>query len=1071
MKPIYPVKTQKPALSDIFIRQRLFQLIDDYSDKKIYWVSGPGGAGKTTLINSFVDKRNVPCIWYQVDESDQDVAGFFHYLGLAGNVAAANHEIRFPNFTAEYMFGLREFSRNFFAELFQIQQPGTYLVLDNCQEVPDDAELFDAILSGMSRMGAGSRIIFISRNELPTSFSRLRAYNELGIIGANELRLTIDELEAFSNLKKLKLKAEQLQKFHHQLDGWAAGFQIITGAAGLKDQIDISPGSFWEDSKEIIFHYFAETIFQHLDKSSQKTLLIASLLPYIDTSLLGGMDNIAGAPDIMKELCRTNTFITKQTGLPGIYNFHQLFREFLANRCKQVLSAEDIQELRLTAAELYTTQGKTEEGISLNIQAENWPAVISLISKHGPILLRQGRFRTLGKWLQCFPEMIAATEPWVLYWSAMCLMLQAPDKAQKLFDQALKIFEENDDVVGMFLTLSGMGESLAYRFDTFVLYDQWIEALELLLEKYPDFPSTEIESRITLVMLTAIALRQPSYSHADDWRNRALGLMNRGKELEDSIRIHILNTLILERTLTGHLNDAEVLISSFKNSIADQDVPPAVIINLKNFEALHSWRSGNSSKCIEAASEGLALAEKSGVHIISFILLVNRAVGALVDGNLNQADISLGSLESQLDQAGSYGKLLYHFTKAWRYLTDNQWNEALAQSRHALKFAPSVGNPEASAVSHLAHSIALRASGEIEHAESELEKALEFCQSYPLHQIAFGCYLTKADVYFSSGNEEHGRAALRKGLSIGSELGYTMFPLWTDDTVSKLCVRALESGIHEAYVQRLVKQRKLRPARPPVELENWPWELKIYCLGCFKIIVDGEILRFKKKTQQKPLELLKVLISRGGRNVSESHISDMLWPDADGDMQRQSFNTTLHRLRKILKVDDILLLNAGVLNLNEEKCWTDVWAFQHLVSESDTLNQYNEITSPGHIKARRAINHYQGSFLPYEDESWVIAPREKLHGHYLMLIEGLTKQFTNSNQWQEAIDLYEKGLEAEPTTAHFYYQLMQCHSQLGHTASALNVHSRYLKKFGADRSQVFHGIQALYQKINGITNA
>jgi two-component SAPR family response regulator len=653
----------------------------------------------------------------------------------------------------------------------------------------------------------------------------------------------------------------------------------------------------------------------------------------------------------------------------------------------------------------------------------------------------------------------------------MCLMLQAPDQAQELFNQALKIFEENEDVVGMFLTLSGMGESLAYRFDTFVLYDQWIETLELLLDRYPDFPSTEIESRITLVMLTAIALRQPSYSCADKWRNRALSLLNKQKKLEDSIRINILNGLILERTLTGHLSEAELLISSFKNSITNQAVPPVVIINLKNFEALHSWRNGNSRKCIEAASKGLTLAKKSGVHIISFIMLVNGAVGSLIDGNLKQADISLGSLESQLDQAGSYGRLLYHFTKAWRYLTENLWNEALAQCRHALKFTRSVGNPEASAVSHLAHSIALRASGEIEHAESELEKAIDLCESYPLHQIAFGCYLTKADVYFSSGNEVHGRAALRKGLSIGNRMGYTMFPLWIDDMVSNLCVRALESGIHEEYVQKLIKQRKLCPPRQAVNLESWPWNLKIYCLGHFKINIDGEVLKFKKKTQQKPLELLKVLIALGGRDVSESRISDILWPDADGDMQRQSFNTTLHRLRRILKVDDILLLTAGVLNLNRKKCWTDVWAFRHLVSESEMFHQPDKMRSRVTLIARKAITHYRGFFLPSEDEGWAVATREKLHGHYLSLIEGLAEQFADSKQWHEAIDLYEKGLEVEPATTRFYYQLMQCHSHLGHTASALHVRNRYLKEFGADRNQVFLDIQELYQKINGVTSS
>jgi len=1068
METLHPIKIQRPALAKIFIRQRLFQLIDDQFDKRIYWISGTGGAGKTTLINSFLDEREIPCIWYQVDESDQDLAGFFHYLGLAGNIAGSNYAIQFPKFTPEYIFGLQEFSRNFFAELFGIQQPGTCLILDNCQEIPDDADLYHAILSGMSRMGAGSRIIFISRNELPTSFYRLKANNELGLLGPRDLRLTLNELEMFSHLKNLELRPDQLRTIHQRLDGWAAGFQIMTGVADFRDQVDISSENFLEDSKEIIFNYFAEEIFRHLNASNQKTLLIASLLPYIDASLLDDIDGITDAANIIKELCRTNTFISKQIGLPGIYHYHQLFREFLLSRCPQHFSAADLQKIRCIAAELYTNRGKIEEGISLYIKAENWSEVISLITAHGQRFLQQGRFRTLGRWLQRFPEKIVRTDPWVLYWSALCLMLQSPDRAQDLFDQALMIFEKNKDVVGMFLTLSGMGESLAYRFDTFVLYDQWIETLEQLLDKHPDFPSLEIEARITLVMITAIALRQPSHAHADEWRNRALTLLNMGEELDNSLRIHLLNALILERTFAGHLTDAELFISSFKNSIDNQEMPPIVIINLKNFEALHSWRSGNSRMCIEAVSAGLTLAEQSGVHVISLILLGNGAVGALIGGNLAQADMYLDLLQSQLNQAGSYGKLLYHFTKAWKYLIENLWNEALAQCQHAMRLASSVGNPEASAISHLAHSIALRASGEIDHAESELRKATALCESYPLHQIAFGCYLTKADVHFSSGNKENGEEALKKGLDIGKEMGYSIFPLWTDDTLSKLLVKALESGINEEYVQRLVRQRKLKPSRPPVALENWPWDLKIYCLGTFRIIINGKALRSKKKTQQKPLELLKALISLGGSEVSESMLSDILWPDADGDMQRQSFNTTLHRLRKILRVNDILLLNGGALSLNKEKCWNDVWAFQHLVTVPDILSQPDKTTITPASRARKAISHYQGAFLPNEDESWVIATRDRLQRQYLSLIEELANEFMEKLHWHEAIDLYERRIEAEPSTTNFYHQLMRCHYLLGNKASALQVHDRYMEKFGSRRDHVFLDIQKLYQEINGI---
>ena len=75
---------------------------------------------------------------------------------------------------------------------------------------------------------------------------------------------------------------------------------------------------------------------------------------------------------------------------------------------------------------------------------------------------------------------------------------------------------------------------------------------------------------------------------------------------------------------------------------------------------------------------------------------------------------------------------------------------------------------------------------------------------------------------------------------------------------------------------------------------------KNYALGRFEIVKEGTPLRFNGKAQQKPLAMLKALIALGGRNVSEFHIAEALWPDSDGDMQHQSLATTLYRLRQIL---------------------------------------------------------------------------------------------------------------------------------------------------------------------------
>src|SRR3972149_2751916 len=96
-------KVTRPIVADVQFRKRLFDLIDRAKNKPVIWVMGPPGCGKTTLVSSYIESREISCLWYQLDEGDKDLAAFFYYMGLAARKAIPSRRKSLPLLTQEYL--------------------------------------------------------------------------------------------------------------------------------------------------------------------------------------------------------------------------------------------------------------------------------------------------------------------------------------------------------------------------------------------------------------------------------------------------------------------------------------------------------------------------------------------------------------------------------------------------------------------------------------------------------------------------------------------------------------------------------------------------------------------------------------------------------------------------------------------------------------------------------------------------------------------------------------------------------------------------------------------------------
>ena len=1097
----FPAKITQPKAQNILQRERLFILLDKAAQKPITWVCSPAGSGKTMLISSYLDARKLPCLWYQCDERDSELATFFYYMGLAAKKAAPRYKRLLPLLTPQYLAGIPVFTRRYFEQLYgrlsltpassartpkgrwekrnpppprgRDEEEGSFfIVLDNYQDVPADASFHEMTANGFDIIPEGVHVVVISRSDPPSAFARLHANGKIELLEYSAIRLTFDESRELAHRRIPDLDDVLIKAMHEKTDGWAAGVILMLERARLKDARTESAADF---SYEEVFDYFAEEILNKTEKGLQEFLLKTAFLPVVTIPLAEKLTGVADAGRILSALNRHHNFTERLSGSGQGYRYHPLFRDFLLNRGKTQFTPDGLAAIQREAALLLEQSGQIENAASLYRDAGDLEGLTRMVIHHARELLVQGRNKTVEEWLAGIPREQADDHPWILYWSGMCFFPFDMPRTRKYLEKAFGLFRAIDDGSGIYLSWAGIVDTYAFELDEWRRIDDWITVFDDLQRTYPTFPSKEIDLVVSSRMLTALTLRRTDRpKQVERWLERVLDLLQENPSFD--IYMDTLFCMSLYYLWKGEYGKNAVLLERAKAEIRYHSPPSFSVIRIKLMEGIHYWVTAQYESALSTLSEGLGISKKSGAHVFDSLLWCFRAAVEMALGNMKLAEKSLkNQMASLLGTAKTLDLFFYQINSAWHAILHGNISLAAENMEAISAKITRMGAPYYIALWNIGMAHVAFLQDRTVDAMGYIEAAHRISLSMKSHVMEWYSLLVKAYFLLKEGKRKEGLLSLRRSLSLGKRHGYVHLEFYQPTVMQFLFAKALEQGIEQEYVKGLVNKLGLAPPGPLgegrewAEVEDWPYPVRIQTLGRFEILINEEPLTFSKKVPKKPLELVKALIAFGSTDVPVDKITDALWPEADGDAAYSSFKVNLHHLRKLLGKEQAILTGEGRISLNFQYCRVDAPVFQHVVDkilESRTGAGKSEMQEMM-LLAEKAVGMYKGSFI--EDEEgypYIAVLREKLRSCFVRLVEITGTYYESQKRWDHAVKIYEKGIETDEFQEEFYRYLMLCYKRLGKYNEAESVYDRYCRMlhvhFGVEASA---GMKAVYDTV------
>jgi LuxR family transcriptional regulator, maltose regulon positive regulatory protein len=1026
------IKRTPPQIHDVIQRRRLFDLIENAPSSGasggMVWISGPLGAGKTSLAASYAHHHGKGLIWYGMDQSDQDFAVFMNHFGevAASVVGQGRWWPKVSDDPRKLCSCVHELSERIAVGM----DDGGLIVLDNYPLASDTTRMHILFLTVLASLPAAIKVLVTSRAAPPRELIRLVLEGRMRQIAWEDLRFDLGETKKL--LDKHGFSREQLEMSHARADGWAAGLILL--ARGLYRGVQLESVTPWTPLQEM-FDYLDVELFRKLQPELRQFLKKTAFLSEMTADMAQRASGCEQSGELLNWLFLHNSLVVRWSGPETRYSYHPLLSQFLRYMVANESSPGELDRLRADSAAILESVGEIEQALNLLWEARAYLQAGSVLSKNAAWLMENGRGSVLRKYLLALPREILGQDPWLLYWFGMCLQGEKQGSSEPVFQRAFQLFRQNNDVHGILYCWCAAMDHIVDEWDALDALDEWMDDLEQLVAQGLCIPDDELGLRCAATMVCGLAWRCPENSERiGEWLHKALPALAPG---DDRIRpvacFHLAHYAVWQ-------GDFELLQDIAKRSRQLLDCGKTSADDILKLQCILAAEQG---LCLSQADAALASLEACVAATSEpdqkwrVVIHCMAILAALHAGKMEKAKDLLHVLQGAVSGTGRCAQSCYHFAVAAVSLFCQDYCLARQHARQAVAYADVSGARCAMPFFSLGLAHACFEIQEDDDARQCMDNVATALGDSCNPMLKFMWLASQA--YFALDRDPRGAGLeeLAEAFSLGRKEGYMhTFCLWRPDMLACLCATALKHGIEEDYARLLIRRHDLFPKHPPVAIQSWPWQVRISLLGRFELIRDDQPVRFTGKIQHRPLALLKMLAAQAEQGVTEEEIYDLLWPDSQQNQARSALTTTLSRLRKIMGSKDCILFQNHTLFLNPKLCWVDVTAFRACCLDLDAMSRPGTDTGKAWAEKselnQMAFELYTGHLLPADmSHTWTIPVREELRQRFYTLVTTHGDFLESQGAVDQARECYQRALEVDDVQEEFYRRLMLCAQKMG----------------------------------------